>query len=320
MAKSSSVNPEAYEAYLRGRYYFYDNSRHYFYDNATDTSTDAGKYFEKAIAKDPQYAPAYAGLATYYATHRKEMEKARELAAKALQLDDGVAEAHIAMATVLFRYDWNWVEAGKEFKRGIELAPNDPSCNLLYAMYLGVLGRHDEAISAMKHAVELDPFSQVMNQELVTVLIWADRNDEAAKQAHKSIDLDPSSSYPHFSLAMAYEQLGMYDEAVAEYLESDTLAGVAQSDVANFKQAYKNSGINGYRRKRLEWEKQHDANYFRIAKLYAQLGDTDTAFQWLEKAYQARYLLMPNIKVAPGLRSLHRDPRFADLVRRVGLP
>lgn len=319
LAKSPSVNPGAYEAYLRGLYNFYDNS--------TSASSAAEKYFEEAIARDPQYAPAYSGLADYYflrnfpSPSQEGMEKARELAAKALQLDDGLAEAHIAMANVLFRYDWNWADAGKEFKRGIELGPNAPSSYLHYAMYLGVLGRHDEAIGAMKHAVELDPFSVRMNSELGDVLIWSGRYDEAADQARKAIDLDPSSSGPHFLLARAYDYLGRHDEAIVEYLKADTLGGIDPSVVADFKRAYRNSGISGYRRKKLEWGKQQtdNVNYFLMANLSAELGDANAAFHWLEKAYQARYLTMPNIKVAPGLRSLHGDSRFADLVRRLGL-
>jgi TolB-like protein/DNA-binding winged helix-turn-helix (wHTH) protein/Tfp pilus assembly protein PilF len=318
LTKSLSVNPGAYEAYLKGRYYFYDNS--------TNATHAAEKYFEEAIARDPQFAPAYAGLADYYflrnfpSPKHEGMEKARELAAKALQLDDGLAEAHIAMANVLFRYDWNWSGAGKEFKRGIELVPNAPSSYLHYAMYLGVLGRHDEAISAMTHAVELDPFSVLMNSELGVIFYWAGRYEEAAKQVRKAIDLDPSSSDAHSSLAMAYEQMGRYDEAVAEYQKAATLGGVDPSVIADFKRAYTKSGINGYRRKRLEFEKRQtdDPNYFRMAVLSAQIGDADAAFHSLEKAYQERFLTMPNLKVAPGLRSLHGDPRFADLVRRLG--
>ena len=315
LAKSPSVNPAAYEAYLRGRSYSYSNSK-----------VSEQKYFEEAIARDPQYAPAYAGLSDYYFLHkfsipdRKDVEKARELAAKALQLDDGLAEAHIAMGNVLFRFDWNWQGAEKEFKRAIELGPNAPSSYLHYAMYSGVLGRHDESIAAMKRAVELDPFSVRINGELGDVFYWAGRYEEAAKQARKTIDLDPSSSSAHSGLAMAYEQLGRYDEAVAEDLEADTLDGLDPSIIADFKRAFASSGINGYRRKKLEWEKQQlDPNYFRMAKLSAELGDKDAAFQWLEKAYQARFFTMANLKVAPGLRSLHGDPRFADLVRRLGL-
>jgi tetratricopeptide (TPR) repeat protein len=156
------------------------------------------------------------------------------------------------------------------------------------------------------------------------VLQWSGRDDEAAEQERKAIALDPFFPQAHLVLARAYDQLGRHDEAIVEHLETDTLDGIDPSVVAGFKRAYMNSGINGYRRKRVEWEKQRarsgKANYHLIALLSAQLGDRDAAFQWLEKAYQERLLTMPNIKVAPGLRSLHGDPRFADLVRRVGLP
>lgn len=326
LARSRSVNPAAYEAYLRGRYHFYDRW-------TKEGFVAASHYFEEAIAKDPQYAPAYAGLADYYTlggftgqplTGGEAMQKAKDLAAKALQLDDGSGEAHIAMANVLFRYDWDWAEAEKEFKRGIELDRNVPSSYSHYAMYLGVLGRHDEAIAAMKHGIELDPFSAPMYSGLGVVLQWSGRDDEAAEQERKAIALDPFFSQAHLVLARAYGQLGRYDEAIAEHLETDTLDGIDPSAVASFKRAYMSSGIQGYRRKRMEWEKQRarsgKANYHLIALLSAQLGDKDAAFQWLEKAYQERLLTMPNIKVAPGLRSLHGDPRFADLVHRVGLP
>ena len=326
LGKSPSVNPAAYEAYLRGRYHFFDRW-------TKEGFVAASHYFEEAIAKDPHYAPAYAGLADYYTLgrftgqplpNREAMERARELAAKALQLDDGSADAHIAMANVLFRYDWNWAEAEKEFKRGIELNPNASSSYSHYAMYLGVLCRHGEAIAAVKRAIELDPLSAPVNSSLGVVLQWSGHEDQAAEQERKAIALDPFFPEPHLVLARAYDQLGRYDEAIVEHLETDTLEGIDPSAVAGFKLAYRRSGINGYRRKRLEWEKQRassgKANYHRIALLSAELGDTDAAFQWLEKAYQERLPTMPNIKVAPGLRSLHGDARFADLVRRVGLP
>jgi TolB-like protein/Tfp pilus assembly protein PilF len=325
LAKSPSVNPAAYEAYLRGRHDFYDR-----WNKAGFVS--ASHYFEEAITKDPQYAPAYAGLADYYTFSafmerplgiQETMEKAKQLAGKALQLDDGLAEAHIATANVLFRHDWNWAEAEKEFRRGIELNPHAPSSYLCYAMYLGVSGRQEEAIAAAKRAIELDPFSALAYSDLGVVLEWAGRTDEAEEQERKAIALDPFFPQPHLVLANVYERLSRYEHAIGEHLESDTLEGIDPATVASFKQAYMNSGVSGYRRKRLEWEKQRvssgKANYFRIAKLYADLGDKNAALQSLEQAYQERSHMMPNIKVAVELRPLHGDPRFDDLVRRVGL-
>jgi TolB-like protein/DNA-binding winged helix-turn-helix (wHTH) protein/Tfp pilus assembly protein PilF len=326
LAKTPSVNPAAYEAYLRGRYDFYDR-----WNKAGFVS--ASHYFEEAIAKDPKYAPAYAGLADYYTlsgfmerplTIRESMDKARELAAKALQLDDGLADAHIAMANVLFRYDWNWAEAEKEFRRGIELNPNAPSSYLHYAMYLGVLGRFDEGIAATKRAIELDPFSALACSSLGVVLEWAGRTQEAEEQERKAIALDPFFPQPHLVLANVYERLGRHDDATVEHLEADALEGIDPPTVAGFRRAYMSFGVRGYQRKRLEWEKQRigkgKANYFRMAKLSADLSDKNAAFDWLEKACQERSHMMPNIKVAAELLPLHGDPRFADLVRRVGFP
>jgi TolB-like protein/DNA-binding winged helix-turn-helix (wHTH) protein/Tfp pilus assembly protein PilF len=326
LAKNASVNPVAYEAYLRGRYQFYDR-----WNKAGFVA--ASHYFEEAIERDPQYAPAYAGLADYYTlsgfmerplTVRESMDKARELAAKGLQLDNNLADAHIAMANVLFRYDWNWAEAEKEFRRGIELNPNAASSYVHYAMYLGVLGRFEEGIAAAKHAIELDPFSALAYSSLGVVLEWAGRTQEAEDQERKALALDPFFPQPHLVLANVYERLGRQNDATVENLEADALEGINPTTVADFKSAYTSSGINGYRRKRLEWEKQRlgngKANYFRMAKLSADLGDKNEAFGWLEKAYQERSHMMPNIKVAAELLPLHGDPRFADLVRRVGFP
>lgn len=326
LGKRPSVNPAAYEAYLRGRYQFYDR-----WNKAGFVA--ASHYFEEAIARDPQYAPAYAGLADYYTlsgfmerplTIRDSMDKARQLAARALQLDDGLADGHIAMANVLFRYDWNWTEAEKEFRRGIELNPNEPSAYLHYGMYLGALGRFDEGIAATKRAIELDPFSAFASSELGVVLEWSARTQEAEEQERKALVLDPFFPLPHVVLANVYERLGRHDDATVEHLEADALEGIGPATVAEFKSAYTHSGVNGYGRKRLEWEKQRigkgKANYFRMAKLSADLGDHNAAFEWLEKAYQERSHMMPNIKVAAELLPLHGDPRFADLVRRVGFP
>lgn len=321
---SKLVVPAAYEDYLRGRYFFNDR-----WSKQSDAA--AAHYFEQAIAKDPTYAPAYAGLANYYTfkgfdqrTDRTDAMKAKDLAARALELDDGLAEAHIAMANALYRLDWNWAEAGKEFSRGIALNPDDPESVACFAVYLAVSGQFAAAISNMQHAIQLDPLSATLNTRLGLVLHWSGQNEQAVDQLRKSIALDPLLAAAHFTLALAYERLGSYDSAVAEYLESDRISGVGPSLIAGFQRSYSNSGIDGFRRAKLESERQRaaagEANYFVMAKLAADLGETDTAFRWLEMTYQQRDLRLANIKVAASLRSLHHDPRFADLVRRIGIP
>jgi TolB-like protein/Tfp pilus assembly protein PilF len=324
MNNSKSVDPAAYEAYLRGRYLSYSRW-------SKESDAAAAHYYEEAMAKDPGYAPAYSGLADYYTfkgfeqrTDRADAVKAKDLAAQALKLDAGLADGHIAMANALYRIDWNWAEADKEFRKGIELNPDAPNSYFCYALYLGVLGRHEEAIAAMRRAIELDPFSATMNTGLGIVLQWSGQNEQAVMQARKAIALDPLLADAHSVLARADEQLGRYDEAIAEYSESDRLSGIDPSTVADFKRIYMNSGINGYRRKKLDWEMQRigsgEANYFNMAKLAADLGEKDVAFQWLEKTFQQHDVVIVNIKVASSLRSLHGDSRFSDLVRRVGLP
>ena len=321
---SNPVVPAAYEDYLRGRYLYNDRW-------SRQSDDVAAHYFEQAIAKDPTYAPAYAGLANYYTfkgfdlkIDRAETMKAKNLAAKALALDDGLADAHIAMANALYRLDWNWAEAEKEFVRGITLNPAAPEALSDYATYLGVTGRFDAAITNMRHAIELDPLSATMNARLGMLLHWSGQNEQAVIQIRKSIDLDPLLADAHMILAMAYERLGRYDEAVAEYLESDRLSGIDQSIVTDFRRAYAISGIDGFRRRKLDSERQQiasgQANYFLMAKLAADLGDTNAAFRWLEMAYQQRDVRITNIKVAASLRSLNGDPRFADLLRRIGIP
>ena len=321
---SNLVVPAAYEDYLRGRYLYNDR-----WSRQSDDA--AAHYFEQAIAKDPTYAPAYAGLANYYTfkgfdlkIDRAETMKAKNLAAKALALDDGLTDAHIAMANALYRLDWNWAEAEKEFVRGITLNPAMPEALSDYATYLGVTGRFDAAITNMRHAIELDPLSATMNARLGMLLHWSGQNEQAVIQIRKSIDLDPLLANAHFMLAMAYERLGRYDETVAEYLESDRLSGIDQSIVADFRRAYAISGIDGFRRRKLDSERQQiasgQANYFLMAKLAADLGDTNAAFRWLEMSYQQRDVRITNIKVAASLRSLNGDPRFADLLRRIGIP
>jgi tetratricopeptide (TPR) repeat protein len=176
----------------------------------------------------------------------------------------------------------------------------------------------------MRHAIELDPLSATMNARLGMLLHWSGQNEQAVIQIRKSIDLDPLLADAHFFLAMAYDRLGRYDEAVAEYLESDRLSGIDQSIVTDFRRAYAISGIDGFRRRKLDSERQQiasgQANYFLMAKLAADLGDTNAAFRWLEMAYQQHDVRITNIKVAASLRSLNGDPRFADLLRRIGIP
>ena len=324
LASARTINPEAYEYYLKGRYNFSERWSKEGYDNAI-------RYFEMAIQKDPNYAPAYAGLAHGYALgvfqgqelpSRDAWSKAAAAAKKALELDDQLAEAHIAMAQVHFRFDWNWPEAEREFKRGLELGPNDAASHGSYSTFLGVMGRLDEAMAEATQARELDPLSPHISNVVEWVYTWSRRWDEAIAESRRTLQLDPNFILAHKALAWNYEEKGMYTQAVSEELKVHALQGDSSEHIETLRNAFAASGIRGFWEKSLEWEKRqlNQPRYFVIARLCVRLGQRDEAFYWLEKAYEARYPNMPNIKIAAvWLDPVRSDPRYTDLMSRVGL-
>jgi TolB-like protein/DNA-binding winged helix-turn-helix (wHTH) protein len=326
LASTRTINPEAYEYYLKGRYNFWERWSKEGYNNAI-------RYFQMAIEKDPSYAPAYAGLAHCYAVGifqgqelppREAWSKAAAAAKKALELDDQLAEAHIAMAVARFRFDWNWPEAEREFKRGLELSPNDALGHTSYAVFLGLMRRLDEAMAEATRARELDPLSPPVSTILSFVYSCSRRWDEAIAESRRTLQLDPNFILAHGELARRYEEKGMYAEAVSEWLKWHGLTGHSPEQIESLRNAFAVSGIRGFWEKSLEWEKrqlnQPQPPYIEMARVCARLGRTDEAFHWLEKAYEARYPTMPNINIAAWLDPVRSDPRYVDLARRVGLP
>lgn len=324
-ANLRTVNSEAYEYYLKGRYSLVERSSKVGNDNAI-------RYFEMAIGRDPNYAPPYAGLAHCYAlgsfqgtelSPREAWSKGADSAKKALELDDQLAEAHIAMANVRFRFDWNWPEAEQEFRRGLELNPNDVLGHDSYSIFLGIMGRFDEAVAESIQARELDPLSPHVSNTLSYIYSWSRRQDDAIKESRRTLQLDPNFTPAHSALAWSYEEKGMYAEAVSEELNVEALTGKSPQQIELLRNAFAVSGLRGFWEKRLEWEKRqlNHPRYFVIARLCIRLGRTDEAFDWLEKAYGARYPNMPNIKFAAmWLDPVRSDPRYVDLLRRIGLP
>ncbi|MGH9776881.1 MAG: winged helix-turn-helix domain-containing tetratricopeptide repeat protein [Candidatus Acidiferrales bacterium] len=320
-----NVNPEAYEYYLKGRYNYAERS-------SKEGHNAAIRYFELAIEKDPGYAAAYAGMAHGYMSAsfggqdlppREAWPKAAAAAKKALELDDQLGEAHIAMAVVHFRFDWNWPEAEREYRRGLELSPNDAFGHTSYAWFLGIMGRPDEAIAQLARARELDPFSVRVSNALAWVYAWSRRWDEAIAESGRTLQLDPNHIAAHNVLVWSYEAKGMYEEAVNEELKVHSLTGRSPEQIESLRRAFAASGIRGFWEKSLEWEKRerNRPRYFVLARLCVRLGRIDEAFHWLEKAYEARYPNMPNIKVAAAwLDPVRSDPRYADLLRRLNLP
>ena len=318
------VNPEAYESFLKGRYFW--NKR------TADGLKVALAYFNQAIDEDPKYAPAYSGLADTTAllgdwqyavmTPTEALPKAKAAAIKALELDGALGEAHNSLAFCLDGFDWDFDAAGKEFRRAIELNPSYATAHHWYAWHLSLLGRHGEAIAEMRKAENLDPLSLIINADLAELLVLAHSYDEAIQQSRKTIEMDPNFALAHNQLAQAYLQKRMNDEAVAELQKAAELSGGSPTVLANLARAYSASGKRGEAIKLLnELKKRSNSIYSHgseIAVIYAALGDTDQAMSWLEKGYEERF--NPGVLLRPGFDPLRSDPRFEDLVHRIGLP
>jgi TolB-like protein/DNA-binding winged helix-turn-helix (wHTH) protein/Flp pilus assembly protein TadD len=318
------VNPEAYESYLKGRYFW--NKR------TADGLKVALAYFKEAIEEDPKYAQAYSGLADTYALSgdwqyavmppKEAFPQAKAAAIKALELDSSLGEAHNSLAFVLDGFDWDLDAGGKEFQRAIELNPGYATAHHWYAWHLSLLGRFNEAITEMRKAESLDPLSLIINADLAELLGLAHSYDESIRQSRKTIEMDPNFALAHNQLAQAYLQKHMYDEAAAELQKAVELSGHSPTCIANLARAYVASGKRSEAVKLLDDLKKRSnpgySNAAEIAMIYASLGNTDQAMTWLEKGYEERF--NPGVLLRPGFDPLRSDSRFQNLLHRVGLP
>ena len=321
LAKRSTANPEAYELLLKGR--FFSNKE------GPEGRTKAIEYFSQAVALDPNYALAHAELAAAYnilsasATVDPKVIRptAQAAAQKALELDETLPEAHLALGTLRFNY-WEWAAAEREYKRAIELNPSSSRGHSVYSFYLSAIGRHEEAIAEARRARELDPLSAGINRRIGSVLVNARRYDEAIEQLKKTLELDPNYTPTHYWLGYAYAAKGQYPQAIAEYKEVVRL-GEDNTSI----QIYLGYSLamSGKRNEALAIlnEVQTTKEYVspaELAVLYAGLGDKEQAFAAFERAYAAHDFQLQYLKVEASYDSLRSDPRFADLLRRVGLP
>jgi TolB-like protein/DNA-binding winged helix-turn-helix (wHTH) protein len=314
------VNPEAYEAYLKGRY---------FIEKWTEEGTRVGReYFEQAIQKDPSYAVAYAGLADSYVWGRvglppqEALQRARTAATKALELDDTLGEPHAALAQIKFVSDWDWAGAEAQFKRAVELNPNDANALHMYSHYLLSMGRMQESLEVSRRALEHDPVSPTMQLHLGFHYLTARQYELAIPQYLKVLQADPSLADAHNQLAVAYRQKGMLDQSVAEYLQVETLLGMTPEQISELKSAYARSGMREFWLTVLEIIESSDQikiSPYQIASYYAILNKKDESFDWLEKAYTAHDAGLVAIKTDSDFDNLHSDGRFADLLRRMKL-
>jgi TolB-like protein/DNA-binding winged helix-turn-helix (wHTH) protein/Flp pilus assembly protein TadD len=322
--KSKAVNPEAYEAYLKGRYFW--NKR------TGDGLRKAIAYFSHAIEADPNYAEAYSGLADAYAlsgdweygvvSPQQAFAQARAAATKALTLDDSLGEAHTSLAFALDLYGWDWQAAEKEYEQAIKLSPGYSTLHLWYAWHLMVVGRTSDGVLELRKAESLDPLSLIVGADLADALCIARLYDESVEQSRKTLELDPNFAVGHYELGQALVQKQSANEAIVEFQKAIALSGHSGAFDSNLAYAYAVSGQKDEATKILgelaaTSDKNHSADA-NIALIYVGFGNNDQAMIWLEKAYETRF--NPSILLRPAWDPLRSDARFKDLRRRIGLP
>jgi len=326
LAKAHAVDPDAYEFYLKGRY-FWNKRNEAAYLKAID-------YFNQAIARDPQYARAYSGLADAYALlgswpnaempRRVAMPRAKEAALTALKLDDSLAEAHASLAFVEMHYEWNWKESEREFRRAIELNPNYATGHQWFAYWLMAQGRRDESIAENELARKADPLSIIIRTDAADLLCGAGRFDEAIQKAQEATDLDANFRLAHYFLGLAYAGKQMYPEALAEYQKGVAMDSKDEWSLSGQGWVYalmhdRTKAEKIIRRLKQDARERPDLA-LGIANVYAALEEKDEAFAWLEKAYRNREGGLILLNSYPHYAQIRSDPRFAELVRKIGLP
>ncbi|HSE67913.1 MAG TPA: tetratricopeptide repeat protein, partial [Gemmatimonadales bacterium] len=323
LAKDRSVDPAAHDDYLMGRFFW--NSR------STEGLTKAFDYFQRAVQKDPGYALAYTGIANYYnalsfytrTAPSEAFPKAKAAALKALALDDSLAEAHGALAFTLAYYDWDWAAAEREFQRALALNPSDAGVHHSYSRYLASTDRTEEAIAELKRAQELDPLSVVLKANEGMVLYFAGRYDDAIQQLRRTLTLDPNHPVAHWGLGLCFEQKGLYSDAAKEIEKASEGDEPDPNFMASLGHVYAAQGKVAEVRRLVgqmeeESKKYYVSPYFG-AMLHAALGEKDKAFELLSKAADERSTLLVYLRKDPRLGNLHSDPRFGELVTRLGL-
>ncbi|HWY57103.1 MAG TPA: winged helix-turn-helix domain-containing protein [Terriglobales bacterium] len=342
LGSARPVDPQAHDDYLRGRY---------FCDKDAREAIEKGiKYFELAIKEAPSDPLGYAGLANCYAlvswggdifvgdpSAAETMPKARDAATQALRLDENLAEAHASLACVEMILNWNWAGAEREFKRAIELNPSYTPAHVWYAHFLAAMGRSEESVAEAKRAQELDPFS-IFTMDFSAWTLYLDRHyDLAAEQTQRTLELaGPEIQWSHYDFGQIYDATGRHREALEEYIKAQEVFGLSPERLADLRTAYQQFGEKGYWRKTLQFcqeaSKQHRkfgtasgygfCDYVKdlyLALFHVRLGELDAAFQSLESAYTKHETELIFLNVDPQWDVVRSDPRFQNLVRRVGL-
>jgi eukaryotic-like serine/threonine-protein kinase len=325
LARAHTVNPDAYQLYLRGRFFWRKFSG--------PSIAKSIEFYQQAIEKDPTYAPAYAGLADSYAfgstggggtPPAEGMPKARASAQKAMQMDDTLSEAHLSLALVRAFYDWDWTGADDEFRRAIELNPNYSEAHHFYSHYFIAVGRIRESLAESQQALQVDPLSPDIVWHLGWHYYYAHDYDKAIEQLNKALELDPNSVQARLILGLSYEQKGLFPRAIQEIQKARSPVQGTPFGLGYLAHVYAASGNRAEAKKILQQldqlSKQRYLSGYNMAIVCAGLGDSDGTFAWLDKAYQEHSFDISKLKQDPEFASVHQDPRFLDLLRRVHLP
>ena len=324
LTKSYTQNTEAYQFYLKGRHHWKRWTEEGFYK--------AIEHFQQAIENDPAYALAYAGLADSYVLlgwnsylpPKDVFPRGKAAALTALQLDPDLGEAHAPLAAVLWLHDWQWQEAQKEFERSLELNPTYPTANHWRAEYVMTMGRHVEAIARMKKSQAFDPLSLIINVAIGWAYYMARRYDEALEQLLQTVELDPNYPVTHWILGLLYRTTGRYELAIAEGEKGASLSGGSPLMRAALAHSYGKAGRGKAALQLLAdltklAKHKYVAPHF-FAGIHIGLGENDRAVEYLEKSYEEHSHWLIYLHIDPSMDDLRNDPRFQNLLRRVGLP
>jgi tetratricopeptide (TPR) repeat protein len=322
LEKKPTENLEAYNLYLRGRYFW--NKR------TEETMKKSVEYFEEALELDPNYALAYAGLADAYnmlgeylfLPPLEAFNKAKEAALKSMEIDDTLAEAYVSIGLVKYRFDWDWSGAEKDFKKAIRLNASYATAHHWYGAFLRDMGRFDEALAEYIRALELDPISLPINTSLGRNFQVARQYNQAIEQCKKALEIDSNFPWAHCVLAQAYLQKSMFEEAISEFQKAANLSDWSVEYLSQLAHAY---AVSGNRNKALkiieELNRRSKESYvseFRIALIYTGLGEKDKVFECLEKAHKERNADLVELRVEPRFDSLRSDSRFKALLKKMG--